>query len=183
MRAEKSIRVPLALLRASVAMTFAIAPWHIVVDQNGAHPEPAGAYAKDGHSGGGGNSGSGSSGSGGGHSGSGGDHSDSGGDHSGSGGGGHSGSGGGDDGDHSGSGRGGNDDDFGDDNDDRNEHVNRATGAKVEINGNNIEVVHPDGTKEEIENGRFERKNAQGRTIVERPATNADLARLRAFAG
>ena len=53
----------------------------------------------------------------------------------------------------------------------------------MEIEGNNIEVEFPDGTKEEIEAGRFERKNALGRTIVERPATQADFARLRAFAG
>ena len=80
----------------------------------------------------------------------------------------------------------GNDDDNGradNRNDDRDEHVNPATGARVEIEGNNIEVEFPDGTKEEIENGRFERKNALGRTIVERPATQADFARLRAFSG
>ncbi|MSU91377.1 hypothetical protein GE300_17490 [Rhodobacteraceae bacterium 2CG4] len=33
-----------------------------------------------------------------------------------------------------------------------------------------------DGTKIEIENGIFERKDATGRTIEERPATAADLA-------
>lgn len=61
--------------------------------------------------------------------------------------------------------------------------MNPATGARVEISGNDIEVVHPDGTKEEIENGRFERKDVNGRTVVERPATDADVARLRGFAG
>jgi hypothetical protein len=34
----------------------------------------------------------------------------------------------------------------------------------MEVQGNNIEVEFPDSTKEEIENGRFERKNALGRT-------------------
>ncbi len=97
-----------------------------------------------------------------------------------------SGHGGGDDGgndDNSGPGNGGDgDNDDGDDDNDRDEHVNPATGARVEIQGNDIEVVFPDGTKEEIEAGRFERKNALGRTIVERPATQADFARLRAAA-
>ena len=58
-----------------------------------------------------------------------------------------------------------------------------ATGDKVEINGSSIEVGHADGTKEEIENGRFEMKDANGRTIVERPATEADRARLEGLAG
>ena len=78
--------------------------------------------------------------------------------------------------------RGGNDDgpnhDAGDDNGRRGaEHIGRD-GTKVEINGNDIEVVHASGIKEEIENGRFEMKDASGRTIVERPATAADIARL-----
>jgi hypothetical protein len=170
------------LLRSSAAIAFAIAPYHIVFQQTLPGLELVSALAKDGHSGGGGDhSGSGSSGSGGG------DHSGSG--SSGSGGGDSSGRSGGDDGgndDHSGPGRGGNDDNANADDrddDDQDEHVNPATGARVEIEGNNIEVVHADGTKEEIENGRFEQKNAQGRTIVERAATQADFARLRAFGG
>ena len=40
------------------------------------------------------------------------------------------------------------------------------------------EVRYSDGTKEEIENGRYERKDANGRTVEERPATAADIARL-----
>jgi hypothetical protein len=173
MRAGSSIRIPLMLLRSSAAIAFAIAPYHIAVNQTLPGLELASVLAKDGHSGGGG------------------DHSGDG-DHSGSGSSGssHSGSSGGDDGGndgHSGPGLGGNDDNAGvgdaDDDANQNEHVNPATGARVEIDGNNIEVVHADGTKEEIENGRFEMKNAQGRTIVERAATEADLARLRAFGG
>ncbi|TIX39097.1 MAG: hypothetical protein E5V40_17535, partial [Mesorhizobium sp.] len=59
-----------------------------------------------------------------------------------------------------------------------NSHVNAATGDKVEIDGDTIKVVHPDGMKEEIRNGRFEMEDALGRTIVERQATPEDLARL-----
>jgi hypothetical protein len=158
------------LLKTSFAIAFAIAPLHVVLSPTGADLKQASASAA---SGSGHGSGSGS----GGHS-----------SGSGSGGGGNSGPGSGDDrggDDNSGPGS-GNDDDNGradDRNDDRDEHVNPATGVRVEIEGNNIEVEFPDGTKEEIENGRFERKNALGRTIVERPATQADFARLRAFSG
>lgn len=60
------------------------------------------------------------------------------------------------------------------------EHVG-ATGDKVEVRGNDIEVVHANGVKEEIENGRLEVKDADGNTIVERRATAADIARLRAL--
>jgi hypothetical protein len=168
MRAGTFIRVRLMLLKASVAMAFAVAPFHIVVHPDGAGFELASVFAKDGGSGGG-SSGSGRGG-------------DDGGNDD------NSGPGNGDDrgnNDNSGPGNGddraNNDDDDRDD-DDRDEHVNPATGARVEIEGNNIEVVFPDGTKEEIEAGRFERKNALGRTIVERPATGADFARLRATA-
>jgi hypothetical protein len=63
------------------------------------------------------------------------------------------------------------------------EHINPATGDKVEIEGSNIEVRHADGTKEEIENGRYEMKDRNGRTIIERRATEVDRARLMALAG
>ena len=72
--------------------------------------------------------------------------------------------------DDSGPGRGGTGDDGSRDDDNG--------GAKVEISRNGIEVVNNDGTKEEIENGRYERKDANGRTIEERPATQADVNRL-----
>lgn len=87
--------------------------------------------------------------------------------------------GGGDDGGNSGSS--GHDNGAGDNhdaNDEGHEHVNPTTGDKVEVDGNKVEVTHPDGTKEEVENGKFEMKDATGRTIVERPATPADIARL-----
>jgi hypothetical protein len=54
--------------------------------------------------------------------------------------------------------------------------------AKAEIEGDKIEVTFPDGTKQEIEDGRFEQKNAAGRTVVERPATPEDFSQLRAAA-
>ncbi|QKC77192.1 hypothetical protein EB233_18180 [Mesorhizobium erdmanii] len=56
--------------------------------------------------------------------------------------------------------------------------MNQTTGDKVEVDGDKVEVTHPDGTKEEVENGTFEMKDATGRTIIERPATPADIARL-----
>ncbi|MFD1981990.1 hypothetical protein ACFSOZ_04720 [Mesorhizobium newzealandense] len=65
--------------------------------------------------------------------------------------------------------------------DDDGDHVNAATGDRVEVKGNKIEVEHPDGITEEIENGRFEMKDALGRTIVERPATADDISRLQAL--
>ena len=56
----------------------------------------------------------------------------------------------------------------------------RIGGPKVEIFGDNIEITYADGTKEEIENGVYERKNTAGRTVEERPATQADIDRLNA---
>lgn len=53
--------------------------------------------------------------------------------------------------------------------------------VKVEVSDTGIEVRYGDGTKEEIENGRYERKNSAGRTVEERPATQADFDRLSAL--
>ena len=50
--------------------------------------------------------------------------------------------------------------------------------VKVEESGTGLEVVYSNGIKEEIEGGRYELKNASGRTVVERTATGADLARM-----
>jgi len=58
------------------------------------------------------------------------------------------------------------------------EHVDPATGAKIEVSGSSIEVRYANGVKEELENGRYEMKDANGRTIVERVATAEDIARL-----
>jgi hypothetical protein len=84
--------------------------------------------------------------------------------------------------DHGRRGRGGDDhasDDHGGKSGRRGDH---RGGAKAEIEGDKIEVTFPDGTKQEIEDGRFEQKNAAGRTVVERPATPEDFSQLRAAA-
>ena len=151
--------------RASTALALIAAPYQLNLHAV-AKIGPAAAYAKGEGSGGGGG-GEGHGGGSGGSSGSGGN--------SGPG-------GGGDDGGNSGSGDhdngAGDNHDADDDGHDGHEHVNATTGDKVEVDGNKVEVTHPDGTKEEVENGKFEIKDATGRTIVERPATPADIARL-----
>ncbi len=58
-------------------------------------------------------------------------------------------------------------------------HVTVATGDKVEVSGNKIEVTHRNGMKERVENGRFRMEDKYGRTIVDRKATVADLNRLK----
>ena len=154
------------LLCSAFALALAATPLSLTLDRNGPHLGSHAAFAKDG---GGGSSGSGSGGdSGGSSSGGGGDSG------SGRSGGGDSGRGGG----HDDGGGGGGNDDTGQRG---TEHVGSG-GTRVEINGNDIEVVHASGIKEEIENGRFEMKDASGRTIIERPATAADIARLGGFA-
>lgn len=57
-----------------------------------------------------------------------------------------------------------------------------GTVAKLETNGRNIEVTYSDGWKEEIEAGRYELKDASGRTVIQRPARPSDRARLFAAA-
>lgn len=52
--------------------------------------------------------------------------------------------------------------------------------TKVEVASDGIEIEYADGTKETIDDGRYERRNAANRTVEERPATGADLARLKA---
>ena len=54
--------------------------------------------------------------------------------------------------------------------------------VKLEESAAGFEVIYSNGVKEEIENGRYEMKNAAGRTVVERRATAADLQRIRANA-
>lgn len=49
---------------------------------------------------------------------------------------------------------------------------------KIEVSSSGVEVTFSDGTREEIENGRYERKDASGQTVEERAATQADLDRL-----
>ena len=50
--------------------------------------------------------------------------------------------------------------------------------VKFESNAQAMEVVYSDGTKEEITNSRYERKDASGTTVEERAATQADVDRL-----
>jgi hypothetical protein len=50
--------------------------------------------------------------------------------------------------------------------------------VKIEQNGADFEIVYSNGIKEEVEGGRYELKNAAGRTVVERTATAADLSRM-----
>jgi hypothetical protein len=53
--------------------------------------------------------------------------------------------------------------------------------VKAEVAGGNLEVTYSRGWKEEIENGRYELKDPANRTVIERPATAADRARLSAI--
>lgn len=148
----------------AVAALLSVSPFTAAIDANaGLHLDPGYAMAKGSNSGRGG--------------GGGGDDDD---DRSGRGGG----------GDDDRSGRGGGDDDDDEDrssSDDSAFRGSRSSGGairvtKIETSGNSVEIRYSDGTKEEIENGRYERKNASNRTIEERLATGADLSRLRSMA-
>ncbi|KUJ78199.1 hypothetical protein AVO45_09425 [Ruegeria marisrubri] len=65
---------------------------------------------------------------------------------------------------------------------DRRAGLGRARGggvvASFEINGRDVEVTYVDGWKEEIQNGRYEMKDANNNTVVERNATQRDVDRL-----
>lgn len=52
---------------------------------------------------------------------------------------------------------------------------------KAERSGESLEVVYSRGWKEEIEQGRYELKDPDNRTVIERPATAADRKRLTDF--
>ena len=142
-------------LRASAALAVIIAPFHLSTDGVAVDK----AFAKGGNGGGNGGGGGNSGGNGGGNSG---------------------GNGNGNSGGKGNSNAGGN----GKGNSKGNaavDHVNAVTGDTVEVDGKNIRVTHANGMKEEIENGRFRMEDALGRTIVERAATAADMARLNSF--
>ncbi len=66
--------------------------------------------------------------------------------------------------------------------DESNEFV-LTDGTRVEISGDglNIELKYVDGSAEEIQNGVYEKKDASGNTIEERPSTAEDVARLQAI--
>lgn len=52
------------------------------------------------------------------------------------------------------------------------------TVVKFESSALGMEIVYSDGSREQIENGRYERKNAANRTVEERVATQSDVDRL-----
>ena len=54
--------------------------------------------------------------------------------------------------------------------------------VKAEVAAGHVEIGYSDGWKEEVENGRYELKSPGNRTVVERPATQADIDRLNAAA-
>ncbi|MER9329848.1 hypothetical protein [Mesorhizobium sp. M0488] len=60
-------------------------------------------------------------------------------------------------------------------------HVDATTRDRVDVQGNEITVHHPDGITEKIENGRFRMEDALGRTIIDRRATPADVSRLKSL--
>lgn len=95
--------------------------------------------------------------------------------------------------DSSGSGHSSDDDGSDDDNssDDNSSGSGAGNGSTTEGNGtkivkfestsNSLEAVFADGTKVEIANGRYERKDAAGNTVEERRATQADADRILAL--
>ncbi|TPI09300.1 hypothetical protein FJW06_27020 [Mesorhizobium sp. B4-1-3] len=168
-------------LRASSALALALAPCHVTFD---GMPGIAAtkAFAGNGNSNGGGNGGNGN----GGNSGS------AGGSNSGSAGGSNSGNGGDNgnsngQGDNGNSNAGGGNPNAGPGNNSgkgntnpgsKNSYTNAATGDTLSIDGDKVTVVHRNGMKEQVQNGRFEMKDAQGRTIINRQATKDDVSRL-----
>ncbi len=52
-----------------------------------------------------------------------------------------------------------------------------SRGVKRKGRGN-VELVYPEGFREEISNGRYVMRDAQGRTIISRRATDGDRSRL-----
>ncbi|RWF97519.1 MAG: hypothetical protein EOQ38_23475 [Mesorhizobium sp.] len=147
------------VLRALVALALVVAPFHLSFDG----PVVAKAYAGKGGNG---------NGNGGGNSGGGNGNGNSGGNSGNSNSGGNNGNG------NSGNSKGATNTAATGDVDD---HVNAATGDKVEVSANSIQVTHRNGMKESIENGRFRMEDKFGRTIVERKATVADLDRLKSL--
>lgn len=170
-------------LRVSSALALTLAPWHVTFD---GVPGIAAATAYAGNGNGNGGNGSGGKGSDG-NSGS------AGGSNSGSAGGSNSGNGGNNGnsngpGDNSGNGNaGGNNPNAGPGNNNgkgntdpgtKNSYTDTATGDTLSIDGDKITVVHPNGMKEQVQKGRFQMTDAQGRTIIERQATQDDVSRL-----
>ena len=57
----------------------------------------------------------------------------------------------------------------------------QVSSVEVYPNGN-VEIRYANGWKEALENGRYELKNANNRTVIERRATAADMARINGLA-
>lgn len=57
-------------------------------------------------------------------------------------------------------------------------YVNATTGDRIEVRGPSVGVVHSNGLSERIDGGHYEMRDAMGRTIIRRQATNSDRARL-----
>ncbi|MBZ9893403.1 hypothetical protein LB545_03535 [Mesorhizobium sp. BR1-1-6] len=153
-------------LRAVPALALTIAPYHLDFHGSAAGIVASSAQAKPGgNSGSGGNGNGGNGNNGGSNNGNaGGNNGNAGGNNGNAGGNGNNGGG------NNGKGKGANS---------SGKHVNATTGDRVEIGDNKIVVQHPNGFGEEIEKGRFKMTDALGRTIVERPATAADISRLK----
>ncbi|RWM17363.1 hypothetical protein [Mesorhizobium sp.] len=158
------------VLQALTALALVVAPFHLSIDG----PVVAKAYAGKGGNGNGGN------GNGGGNNGGG----NSGGGNNGNGNSGGNSSGNSNSGGNSGNSKGATNsasNSAASSTADVDDHVNAATGDKVEVSSNGIQVTHRNGMKETIENGRFRMEDKFGRTIVERKATMADLNRLKSL--
>jgi hypothetical protein len=177
-----------------MALALVVAPFHLSVDGlavTKAYAGKGGGGNGGGQGGGNGNGGGNSgNGNGGGNNGNGGNSGSAGGSNSGNGGNNGNGNSGGNNGNGNSGNSGGND---GNGNNGKNsnasaastadveDHVNALTGDKVEATRTRIEVTHPNGMKEKIENGRFRMEDKYGRTIVDRKATMADLNRLKSL--
>ncbi|MBZ9662025.1 hypothetical protein LB523_23540 [Mesorhizobium sp. ESP-6-4] len=174
MRNRPFSRLAWLALRVFSALALIFAPWHITFD--GAPRIAAATAAGNGNGGNGGNGGGGGGGSG----------------NSGSAGGSNSGNSG-DNGNSNGQGDNGNSNagasnpNAGPGNNSgkgntnpggKNSYTNAATGDTLSIDGDKVTVIHRNGMKEQVQNGRFEMTDAQGRTIIERQATEEDLSRL-----
>ncbi|KAA3441832.1 hypothetical protein C7I87_33720 [Mesorhizobium sp. SARCC-RB16n] len=179
MRGSITARCCRLALGSAALLALTIAPYGIAFHGFVPGIEPATALAGKGGNGGGNNGNGNGNGGGNGNSG-GGNSGDSGGNSGNGNGGGNNGNGNGN--------SGGNSDNGGGDagsgkgqGDDNSSHVNATTGDKVDVDGSQISVQHPDGLTEKIENGRFRMKDALGRTIIDRRATQADVNRLKAL--
>jgi hypothetical protein len=63
---------------------------------------------------------------------------------------------------------------------DSNGGTTAAASSHIGADGS-IDVQHPDGLSERIQNGRYVMKDSKGRTIINRLASKADESRLRSF--